>query len=207
MKKIIVLGSGGHAKVVIDTLQQLNKDIIGIATLSNESSFMGIPIIGKDDDVLRYSPNEILLVNGIGSIGNMGLRKKVFLKFKNKGYFFYTMIHPSAILSPTVTLGEGVQIMAGSVVQTDVQIGDNVLLNTRTSIDHECQIGGHSHIAPGCTISGQVLVEEEVHLGTGTTVIQQINIGKGVLAGAGSVIIQDIPSYQKVYGVPAKVIM
>lgn len=207
MKKIIVLGSGGHAKVVIDTLQQLNTDIIGIATLSNESSFMGIPIIGNDDDVLRYPPDEILLVNGIGSIGDVGLRKKVFLKFKNQGYSFYTMIHPSAMLSPTVTLGEGVQIMAGSVVQTDVQISDNVLLNTRTSIDHECQIGSHSHIAPGCTLSGQVLVEEEVHLGTGTTVIQQINIGKGVLAGAGSVIIQDIPSYQKVYGVPAKVII
>lgn len=207
MKKIIVLGSGGHAKVVIDTLQQLNKDIIGIATLSNESSFMGIPIIGNDDDVLRYSPDEILLVNGIGSIGDVGLRKKVFLKFKNQGYSFYTMIHPSTILSPTVTLGEGVQIMAGSVVQTDVQIGDNVLLNTRTSIDHECQIGSHSHIAPGCILSGQVIIDQEVHLGTGTTVIQNINIGKKVLSGAGSVIIRDISSNQKVIGVPAREII
>ncbi|TDF93490.1 acetyltransferase [Paenibacillus piri] len=204
---ILVIGGGGHARVLIDGMLLQGRTIIGYTEMdtgAKREAILGVPFVGGDDCIHRYSPHELLLVNGIGSIGSPERRRKIFESFKSKGYSFYSFVHPSAILAPTAQLGEGVQIMAGAIVQTGSSIGDNTILNTKASVDHDCNIGNHVHLAPGTTLSGSVHVEDGVHIGTGATVIQQIHIYKNSIIGAGSVVVKDVMAGRTVYGVPAK---
>ena len=125
-KPIILLGAGGHAKVLLDILLEQNAEIVGIAEKDGveiSTDLFGVPIIGSDSDVERYSPKEIELVNGIGSIGSTALRKRVYEKFKALGYRFRQVIHASAVISRRAVLGEGVQVAAGAVVNIGASIG------------------------------------------------------------------------------------
>lgn len=206
-KPIIVIGSGGHAKVLIDILLEQRANIIGIVDVDEHKKgqkILGVTILGDDSYVRRFSVNDVCLVNGIGSVDSTQLRQRIYHVFKEAGYVFRKVIHSSAIISSHVQLGEGVQVMAGAVINVDTTIGVNTIINTRCSIDHDCLIGNHVHIAPGSVLSGGVTVGDCTHLGTGCNVIQGINIGRQVLAGAGSMIIHHINPEMKVLGVPAK---
>jgi len=206
---VIVIGGGGHAKVLIDTLRLLEKEIIGVTVLDakkEKSSILGVPILGEDCEVFRFSPLKVQLINGIGSISSTEKRKTLYERFKKSGYKFATVIHPSAVVASDVQLLEGAQIMAGSVIQTGSIVGANSIVNTHTSIDHDCRIGDHVHIAPGVILSGSVLIGNGAHIGTGAKAIQGVQIGKNCLIGAGSLIIKNIPNDTKAFGVPAKVL-
>jgi sugar O-acyltransferase (sialic acid O-acetyltransferase NeuD family) len=204
VKPVIILGAGGHAKVLIDVLKLCKVQILGYTDPQKFEPILGIPRIGDDEEILNYDPSCIELVNGIGSIGNNRLRKALFSKFKENGYVFRSVIHPKAIVAADAQLSEGVQIMAGAVVQPGCVIGHNTIINTMVSIDHDCRIGNHVHIAPGATLSGHVMIEDDVHIGTGANVIQGIKIGNNSLIGAGSLVIHNIQPNQKVMGVPGK---
>lgn len=206
-KPVIIIGAGEHATVLLDILLSQKRNVIALTSINKEkSNIFGIPII-KDEDVIKnYKTSEVLLVNGIGSVGSTELRKKIFFKFKEYGFSFEKVIHNSAIISSYVQINEGVQILAGAVVNTNVNIKENSIINTKVSIDHDCKIGCHVHVAPGCTLSGCVSVGDETHIGTASCVIQGISIGGKTLIGAGSVVVKDIPSNTKAYGNPAKVI-
>lgn len=205
LKPNIIIGGGGHAKVLIEVLRLLQLPVLGIVDPSPTlTSVLGIPVLGDDLLLERYSPDEIILVNGLGSLEPESLRMILFKKYKDRGFNFNTLIHPSAILAKTTCLGEGVQIMAGSIVQPDCVIGDNSIINTRTSIDHDVRIGAHVHLAPGVTLSGHVQVRDKVHIGTGASLIQGIDIGEASMIAAGTVVIRDCPSYSHVMGVPGK---
>jgi sugar O-acyltransferase (sialic acid O-acetyltransferase NeuD family) len=172
---VIVLGSGGHAKVLIDILRTQSYEIIGITVPKEslaEETFQGIKIIGSDEEILKYATNDIRLVNGLGSIEKTDKRRKLFEYFKRKGFSFANVIHSTAIIANEVELGEGTQVMAGAIIQTGSQISSNCIVNTKASIDHDCHVGAHVHLAPGVTLSGDVKVDEGVHIGTGATVIQ-----------------------------------
>lgn len=204
---LLVLGAGGHAKVLIDALLANSEVIAGVIDLNpllTGTSLLGVPVLGVDEVVDEYPRDEILLVNGIGSVDLPEKRKRVFERYKKMGYIFASVIHPSAVVAVDVELGEGVQILAGAVIQTGCHIGDNVIINTRASLDHDSCIGDHSHIAPGVTISGNVQVGKGVHLGTGSTVIQGISIGNDCLIAAGAVVIAKLATGSKARGVPAK---
>lgn len=204
---IIILGAGGHARVLISALKLSKTDIMGITDLlpnKVNDHINGISVLGKDDIILKYSPDSILLVNAIGSVSSPEKRKDIYNKFKNYGYSFMTVVHPSATIVNEVKLGEGVQIMASSIIQTGCVIGDNSIVNTGAIVDHDCVIGAHVHVAPGAVLSGGVEVAAMVHIGTGATIIQGIKIGEGSIVGAGAVVIKDIPSGKKVAGNPAK---
>lgn len=206
-KPVIVLGAGGHAKVVIDALLQQGVDVVGIVDSdSNKVSnqILGINVIGDDDTVFRYPKDEIYLVNGIGSVGSATRRKSVFMKFKSQGYRFIVVIHPSAIIGSDVDIQEGAQIMAGAVIQSGAVIGINTIVNTRASIDHDCIIQSHVHISPGAIICGGVSVGEETHVGAGATVIQGVRIGVNTVVGAGSLVLKDVAGNKVIYGNPAK---
>lgn len=208
-KPLILIGAGDHARVLLDILLAQGKNVIGIAdkAMPAQTLVYGVPVLGDDDFILRnYSSDSVDLVNGIGSVGSLALRSKVFDFFKNKGYHFASVVHPSAVVSERATLGEGVQILAGAVVNTEAKIGSNTIINTNASVDHGCVIGNSCHIAPGCSLSGCVTVGDNTHIGTGSTVIQGVSIGRNVLLGAGSVVVSDIADNSKAYGVPAKMI-
>jgi len=163
-----------------------------------------IPVLGNDNTICNYAPDSVELVNGIGSVALPEKRKAIYMKFKNAGYSFARVVHPSAIVMEDVQLGEGVQIMAGAIVQTGCAIGNNAIINSGTVVDHDCVMGAHVHIAPGAVLSGGVVINEMSHIGTAATIIQGIKISERVVVGAGAVVIKDIAAGKKVAGNPAK---
>lgn len=204
---VLIIGGGGHAKVLIEALRLRSMNVIGIidadpAKVGIEVS--GVRVVGEEDSISEYDPKTVRLVNAIGSIRQPKIRTAVFEKFKARGFTFSSVIHPSAVVAPDAVLGEGVQLMAGVVVQPGVTIGVDTIINTRAAIDHDCLIGDNVHIAPGVTLSGGVIVGNGAHIGAGATVIQGIRIGANSVIGAGSLVIDDIPSEAEVFGVPAK---
>lgn len=205
---VLIVGGGGHAKVLIDALRLHLSRIIGITEVDPAklgTEVLGVRVIGDDKAISEHAPDTLLLVNGIGSVHLPKARKAVFEKFKEQGFTFATVVHPSAVVARDVVLGEGCQIMAGSVIQPGSKVGKNTIVNTNASVDHDCIISDHVHIAPGVTLSGDVHIEKGVHLGVGTTVIQGVTIGENSVVGAGSVVIANVMKNAVVVGVPAKV--
>ncbi len=205
-KGVIIIGAGGHGKVLLDTLLELGACVLGF--LDNDVSLQSqniynVPILGTDEDICHFNRQEIELVNGIGSIGVATVRRRVFEKFKEQGYHFRQVIHPSAVVSSRVSLGEGVQVLAGTVINIGSRIEDDAIINTRASVDHDCHIGKHVHVAPGCILSGMVSIGDESHIGTGCSVIQGVFIGNRVLIGAGSNVIRNVKNDVVIFGNPA----
>jgi sugar O-acyltransferase (sialic acid O-acetyltransferase NeuD family) len=208
---VLILGAGGHAKVLIDTLRtQKNISVLGILDTNPKligTKVLDIPVLGSEEEILaQYSPDTVQLINGMGSVGLPIQRAALFNKFKKSGYQFLTVIHPTAYVGAGVILGEGTQLLAGSIVQVGTEIGANVIVNTRAAIDHDCHIGDHVHVAPGVTCCGSVIVEQISHIGCGAVLMQGIKIGEQSLIAAGAVVIRDVSKGSKVAGVPAGVI-
>lgn len=204
---VIILGAGGHAQVLADTLQSCSHTIIGFTDQNPalaKRRLSDIEILGNDEILARYKPAAILLVNGIGSVESTQCRASIYSRMKRQGYQFATVVHPSALVAREVEMAEGVQVLAGAVIQTGTVIGENSIVNTSSSIDHHCRIGAHVHLAPGVVLSGGVTIGDYVHMGTGAIVIQGVTIGPGCVVGAGSVVLADVESDFKVVGVPAR---
>lgn len=204
---VIVLGGGGHAKVLIEALLLQRIEVLGY-TDPDESlkTAFGLRRLGDDQAILEYDPEELKLVNGIGSVASTSSRKRIYDRFRMKGYRFQTVTHPSAVIASDVRINEGAQIMAGAVVQPGSSLGANAIINTGALVDHDCTIEAHAHIAPGAVLSGNVRVEQGAHVGTGATIIQGVVIGERSIIGAGSVVLEDVPSSVTVVGTPGKII-
>lgn len=201
---LIVVGGGGHAKVLVSTLFLLGQRVLGFVDLNpSMSRLLNITNLGDDSAVFVHSPEQVRLVNGVGSTDSSIRRRKIYEKFVERGYVFETVIHPSAIVSPEVEIGEGVQIMAGALVQPGTRLEEDAIVNTGACVDHDCLIEAHAHIAPGATLSGEVHIGYGSHIGTGATIIQGIKVGAGSIVAAGAVVIRDVPDGVTVAGVPA----
>lgn len=204
-RPVILLGCGGHGRVLLEILRQCSIPVLGYTDQIKHTT-LNLPYLGQDEAVYRYQPDEIVLVNGLGSVGNPEKRRKIYDVFKKNGYHFLSVVDRSAIVCRTAQLKEGVQVIAGAVVQCGAVIGENSIVNTKASVDHDCQIGSHVHIAPGATLCGNVTVKDGVHIGAGATVIQGVRIGHNSIVAAGAVVIHDVPPNVLVAGVPAKVV-
>lgn len=208
-KNLVIIGGGGHAKVLIDILKKIDKyEIIGI-TDSNKitDSLTGIPVIGSDEILpsLRNQGVECAFI-GIGSVEDNSLRAGLFSKVISLGFEMINIIHPSAIIADSVEFGSGVAVMAGAIINPGAVIGNNVIINSGAIIEHDCVIGDNVHICPGVNCAGGVNIGELSHIGIGTTLKQCINIGKNVTVGAGSVVIKNIDDNFIVAGVPARIL-
>ncbi|KKR79530.1 MAG: Sugar O-acyltransferase, sialic acid O-acetyltransferase NeuD family [Candidatus Nomurabacteria bacterium GW2011_GWA2_40_9] len=204
-KKIVILGGGSHAEVLLSILQLHTITILGYTDHIKKRN-LPIKYLGNDLSVGYHSPKDIQLVNGLGSTDLPLQRQFIYEKFKKLGYTFASVIHPSAILAKDVKLSEGVQLMTAVVINVNSQIGENSIINTGALIDHHCCIGKHSHIAPGVTLSGGIHIGNCCLIGAGTTIIQNISIGNQVVIGAGSVVIKNVLSCIRAAGVPARTI-
>jgi UDP-perosamine 4-acetyltransferase len=201
---LIVVGGGGHAKVLVSTLLLSGREVLGFVDVNASiPKLLSIANLGDDSAAFAHSPEQVRLVNGVGSINSAIRRRKIYERFAERGYAFETVIHPSAIVSLEVEVDEGVQIMAGAVVQPGTRLGMNAIINTGACVDHDCLIEAHVHIAPGATLSGDVRIGRGSHVGTGATIIQGIKVGSGCVVGAGAVVIRDVPDGVTVAGVPA----
>jgi UDP-perosamine 4-acetyltransferase len=205
-KSCIIIGGGGHAKVLIDMLTRNQYNIIGYSALSpsNEDVFKKLAYMDADLKLEGNDISEIHLVNGLGSIGDQSKRKEIFEQWVERGCYFPPIIHPFAYVADDAVLASGVQIMVGAIIQPSVSIGDNSIVNTKSSIDHDSVIGKHVHISPGAVLCGNVHIEDEVHVGAGAIIKQGIRIGKGSIVGAGAVVVNHVRPSTIVVGVPAR---
>jgi len=205
---IILIGGGGHAKSIIDSLRLYDDiKIIGILdTKDKRGQFVdGIEIIGSDEDLAYYYARGVTqALISIGSIGSPQIRVKVYEMIKKIGFSLPNVIDPSAVLSNNIILGEGNYIGKGVILNTGVKIGNNCIINTGCIIEHGCIINDFAHIAPGSTLCGEVKIGQMTHIGAGSVIIQSKKIGKESIIGAGSIVVSDISAYAKAYGNPCR---
>lgn len=208
MRDIILIGGGGHCKSVIETIKNLKKfNIVGILDLKEKigSEISGVEIIGTDENLIDFYGKGIKLAFvTVGSIGSVTLRYRLYKEAKDKGYMFPILIDKTANVSKSASIGEGVFIGKGSIINTDTDIGEQSIINTGAIIEHDCQIGSFCHVSPGSTLSGNVKVGNRSHIGSNATLIQNISIGENTMIGAGSVVVKDIKSNVKAYGNPCR---
>ena len=204
---VIILGGGGHARVVLSVLRATGVQVVGF-TDPSPASGAALPTevrhLGADEVLRQFDPRHVELVNGLGSVRSTDLRARVFDQATALGFRFHTLRHPSAIVAEDVQIELGVQLMAGVIVQTGTRIGRNALVNTGAILDHDCTIGDHVHVAPGAVVSGQVTIGDRAHVGVGATIRQGIRIGAGATVGAGAVVVNDVDAGCTVVGVPAR---
>ena len=202
-KPVLILGGGGHASVLIETLRLIGVEIAGIADPKLEKGTLvhgDIPVIGSDESVRQYAPIELLLVNGLGPTPKARNRETLSKRFIALGYEFLSVIHPSAYVSPSARIEAGAQIMAGAVVQTGCRIGICSVVNTGGIVDHDCNVGDYSHIAPGAVMCGGVETGCGVFVGTGAVVIENLSLGDNSLLAAGVTLRKNLKTEEVFYG-------
>lgn len=204
-ENIFVFGASGHAKVVIDIIEQ--QGMYEIAFLTDDDPVLrgrvvyGYEVIGGKEELLASKINR-----GIVAIGSNTARRAVGTWLTNSGFKLVRAVHPNAQLARGVLIGAGTVIMAGAVVNSDTNVGNGVIINTGASVDHDCTIGDYCHIAPGATLCGNVQVDKECFICAGATVIPNLTIGCNVTVGAGATVIRSIPDNMTVAGTPARVL-
>lgn len=208
-RPVIVLGSGGHARVLIDVLQELGTEIMGITdpdqTLWGQT-LMNVDVLGPDEKIFDIHPERILLVNALGSTKTTKARQKLFETWQQRGYTFATVVHPKAVIARSVQLAQGVQVLAGAIINPHTTVGVNSIVNTGAVLEHDCTTKEHVHLAPGVRVAGNVTIGTGTHVGIGSTVIQGLIIGENCLVAAGAVVIHSVPDNAVVMGVPGKIV-
>ena len=203
---IVIIGAGGHGRVVLDIVQRAGVHSVKGYLDSNPEiggrRIDGIPVLGGPEMVNELRDNG--LAGAIVAIGDNGARRQWADLIDHASLELVNAIHPSANLAKTVTLGRNVVIAAGALVCAHCQIGDLAILNTGCIVDHESMIGTAVHICPGVRIAGRVTVESGAFVGIGATIIQNIRIGYEAVIGAGAVVISNVHPMTTCVGMPAK---
>lgn len=205
--KLLLWGAGGHAKVVLD-IARATGAFTDIGFLDDaekeESCFRGCLILGSLSCWRSWSGTDP--VHFAVSIGDNQTRANRYRAAVQEGLPAATLVHPSAILSPSATIGEGTVVMARAVIQADARVGRNCIINTGAIVEHDCVIGDHAHLAPGAVLGGSVRVGELALVGLGAKVLPGAEIGEGAVVGAGAVVLHEVPAYSTTAGVPARII-
>jgi acetyltransferase EpsM len=198
--RILMYGASGHAKVICEILEAQGRIPYGLIDDNPQVTSLLDYSVYNTLQQAAVEPDDQFII----SIGSNRIRKTVAQKLS--GIRFTNAIHPSAVISPRSSIGEGTVVMANVSVNVHSTIGKHVILNTNCSIDHDCVVGDYVHISPNVALAGDVQVGEGTQLGIGACVKQGIRIGKWVMIGAGAVIIRDVPDYAVVVGNPGRVI-
>lgn len=209
MIKVVGLGAGGHAKVVIEILSQARDiELIGLVDSREDlwqTEVLGVPVLGGDEllsELYQKGVRHIFL--GVGSVGDTRPRERLYDLIRSQGFEPVAAIDTRAIISPSVQMDLGPTIMAGAIINAQARLAENVIVNSGAIIEHDCQIGAHCHIATGAVLAGNVTVEPRAHIGAGATVRQGIRVGEGAVVGAGAVVVKDVPPRMIVTGTPAR---
>jgi UDP-perosamine 4-acetyltransferase len=193
---LIFLGAGGHAKVLLSLALAAGHTVVGVCdphlSANGTLTWQGMPVLGGDEMLETLNPKIYGLVNGIGQMPKQNIRRRLYENCCAKGFTFPALIHPFAWVADAYGLSDGVQVMAGVVIQPSCIIGPNSIINTRASIDHDCCIGSNVHIAPGATLCGAITVANEVFIGAGATLIHGISVGAGAIIGAGVTCLRNV---------------
>lgn len=209
--RIVGLGAGGHAKVVIEIVRALGEfELAGLLDPRPElhgSAVLGVRVLGPDGLMgSLYDEGVKHAFIGLGSGHEMGGRARLYEEARRAGFDVPTLVHPAATVSPSALLGPGATICAGAVVNAAATAGEDVLVNSAALVEHDCVLGDHVHVASGARLAGGVRVGDLVHVGLGASVNQGVSIGAGSVVGSGAVVIEDVPAGVVVAGVPARVL-
>lgn len=210
--KLIIIGAGGHAKVVADAALCVGFEIVGfVDDAVNVAPLPGWRVVGVTGDVPQLLA-EILGSQVVVAIGDNRTRQEVVRALLDKSRRlsfevpFARIIHPAATVSTYAQIEPGTVVMAGAVVNPGATVGSHAILNTSCSVDHDCVIGSFAHLSPGVHLSGTVTVEEGAHLGVGVSVLPSCRIGRWSVVGAGAAAVDDVPENTVAFGVPAKAV-
>lgn len=199
MDRVAVLGAGGHAKVVISTLQAAGYKVDAVYDDDSAKwgqSLLGVPVHGP----LAELDNEASC-RAVIAIGANKIRQELAQRFA--ALEWVTVVHPRAYVHPSASLGPGTVIFAGAVVQPDVRVGSHVIVNTGATVDHDCRLGDFVHLAPGVHLAGGVDIDTGTFFGTGAVAIPGIRIGAWTTVGAGAGVVRDLPAQVTAVGLPA----
>jgi UDP-perosamine 4-acetyltransferase len=191
----VVLGAGGHGKVVIAALRSRGLAVLSLLDPDERlwgHEVEGTLVHGGDEAVADFSATQIYLANGIGASDRTAIRRGVFEKFAAKGYLFPALQAQSAIKAASASLGAGSQLLTRAVVHPGAIIGDDSVVNTAAVVEHDCRIGSHVFMGPGAVLCGGVHVEDCAFIGAGAIVLPGVRIGGGALIGAGAVVRKDV---------------
>ena len=198
-KDVIIIGAGGHAKVIADIVRKSGDNLVGFLDDSKEagSDFFDGFILGKTDTYCEYSEKEFII-----AIGNNAIRQKIAEQMQD--VTFYIAIHPTAVIAEGVMVGEGTCVMANAVVNADAKIGKHCIVNTASVVEHDNVISDYVHISPTAALAGTVTVGERTHIGIGAKVKNNTDICADVVVGAGAVVVKNITEAGTYVGVPAR---
>lgn len=209
MEKMVVIGGGGHAKVVIALLKKLGVyEILGYTDLKNNGSILGVSHLGTDSELQSISSATPGLKAAIG-IGQVGLgkqRRSILERLAIPLAAFPPIVSAAAIVNESVSLGHGAVIMDGAVVNSGASIGCGAIVNTHSTIEHDSVVGDWAHIAPGAIVCGNVHIGDFSMIGAGATVIEQIRVASSCMVAAGATVIQTIASAGVYAGTPARLL-
>ena len=202
-RPVAIVGYSGHAYVIIDILLSAGRLVTAYCDQEEKASNpYHLQYLGKESEVIH----RLKEYDYFACVGHNGIREKIHTNLSNLLGNPINAIHPRAVVSSSVKIGDGVMIAANATVNPLVEIGRGVICNTSSSIDHECVIGDFSHIAPGAVLCGNVRVGRRSFIGAGAVIRQGIIIGDNVMVGAGAVVIRDIPDNTTVVGNPQRVL-
>lgn len=206
MQDIILVGFGGHAKSVVDSIENGKKyNIIGYTDVKPCEEYHGYPYLGTDECLKEYYEKGVRQAFiTVGFMGKSRLRDKLYDVMKEIGYDFPAIIDATAVLANDVCIGEGTYIGKNVVVNSDAHIGKMCIINTSSIIEHECRVGDYTHVAGNAMICGNVSISDHCMIGASATIIQGITVCENVIVGAGAVVVNDIVCGEIVVGVPAK---
>lgn len=207
MEDIVVVGGGGHAKVVISILRKLpHYRILGYTDLKNNGVILRVPYLGSDQEVvfLAAGPRVLNAALAVGQVGLGQARSALWSRLHSETLQFPSIISPNAIVNEDTVIGECVTVMDGAVINTGATIGCGSIVNTNATIEHDVSLGEWVHIAPGVTISGGVKVGSLSMIGTGANVIEGLSIAPGCIIGAGTTVLRNIDEPGVYVGSPAR---
>lgn len=203
LAKLLVIGAGGHAKVVIDVARAAGFDpIAALDPAAVGGHCNGVKIVGGDDLAAQMFAEG--LQSAAVAIGDNQLRCRIAERLSSIGFNFPTLIHPSAVISESAQIGPGTVVMPNAVVNADASVGDFVIVNSAAVVEHDCVLGRGAHVAPGTRLGGCVLVGRAALVGIGTAVRPGASIGDCAMVGAGSAVIADVPANCVATGSPAR---
>ena len=210
--KVVGIGAGGHAKILVELLEQVGEyyEMVGFTDVQRErwgTELMGYPILGGDEVLAELHAKGVQAAFiGVGAVDGAGtrLRAKLFRQAVDLGFQMPTLIHTKGVVSPRATIGVGSVVMAGTVVSADVRVGDNVVIYSGAIIEHDSVVHNHVHMSPGVHLAGGVHIEEGAFIGIGASVIHGIRVGRWTTIGAGTVVLRDLPDNLVAVGVPAR---
>ena len=209
MAKLVIIGSGGHARVVMDMADRQSLETIGFIDDNKPQGDLvdGMPILGGAEEIRRIAARESS-IGFVAAIGDNFIRAEIVARVSAMcpGLIWAAIIDPSAVISRRTEIGEGAMIFAGTVINPGVKVGRHAIINNSCSIAHDTEFGAFSSAAPGVLTGGNVSIGEMSHLGVGAAVSHGVKIGAHSIIGSGSALVRDCPAYSIAYGVPAKII-